>query len=414
MSLVAETAAPPKSGRTDRDGRWLLAVFLVLFALYAATARWTTPYFVDAYTNVLQAHAFASDGSPIVDEAEGLTAEKYRGELVWLAESSRGPASQYPPGVGLYAAPFYLLDTSLTPTEATFSHDGVTETVELQVPALWPAAVAAALSAALAMTLLAATLGPLLGRRATLVAVAVAALGTGTWSIAANMLWQHGPAMMCISAGLYLASRDRFVGSGVAFAAALLVRPHTALVAAGVGLVVGWRRRSLRPVAAMAVPGLVALVGLVVYNDWLWGAAGVSGGYGSTFSDRAVETPFWILGQRLVEGVIHPRYGMAMTSPFLVLGAVAMVARRRQAPDWAVGAAIGGLAYLLVQYQANRVSGGEGFFGYRYPLEALMAAAPMMALTLHAWLADRPRRTQAFVVLAGLSIAMHAVGAVTT
>ena len=103
-----------------------------------------------------------------------------------------------------------------------------------------------------------------------------------------------------------------------------------------------------------------------------------------------------------------------MTSPFFLVGFVAMVAARRGTPDWAVGAAIGGVAYLLIQYKANRVSGGGGFFGYRYPLEALMAMAPMMAITVRSWLGDDRLRVRIFAALAILSIAMHGYGAVTT
>lgn len=411
---VGPRSAAGASGTTTNPSRWLVVAFFGLFALYAVTARWSPPYFVDAYTNVLQAHSMADTGSPVLEDADELLEDKYRGELVWVVESVHGPASQYPPGVGIWAAPFYLFDTSVEDVTATFDNEGTPERVDLRVPSFAPAAIAAALSAALAMLFFGLTLSNVVSRRTAQVAVGVAALGTGTWAIAANMLWQHGPAMMCIAAGTFFASRDRFKASGVAFAAALLIRPHTAVIAAGIGLVAAWRRRSVRPLLELGIPGALCVVGLVIYNDWLWGTPGISGGYGGTFSNRVANTPVWVVGERLIESVFHPTYGMAATSPVLLLCFMALVARRRDAPDWAVGAALGGLVYLLIQYKANRVSGGGGFFGYRYPLEALMAAAPMMAITLRSWIGDDRFRLRIFGVLAGVSIVFQAYGAITT
>lgn len=401
--------------RNDTGGHRLGMLLLLLLVLFGATATWSPPYVVDAYTNALQARAFADDGSPIIEEADHLTAEKYAGELVWIVESPRGTVAQYPPGVMLWTAPFYLLDTSLEPVDAEFSNAGVPEAVSFESPSLVPAALAAITAATLAMAFFGLTLRGRLSERATLTAVSVAALGTGTWSIAANMSWQHGPAMMAISAGVLLASRDRFAASGVAFAFALLIRPHTAVIAAAVGLFCAVKRRQLRPLFGIGIPSLLGLAALVAYNDWLWGSPSLAGGYGGSFAERATtQSPFLVLPGRMFASVFDPTVGMAWTSPFLLLGFWAMVSHRKAAPDWAKGAALGGLGYLLIQYQANRVSGGVGFFSYRYPLEALMAAAPMMAMTLRSWAAEDRLRQRLFMVAAGAAVAAHGFGAITT
>ena len=67
-----------------------------------------------------------------------------------------------------------------------------------------------------------------------------------------------------------------------------------------------------------------------------------------------------------------------------------------------------------MQFQANRLSGGEGFFGYRYPLEALAASAPLLVIAAYAWIGDDERRRRMAVAFAVLSIAMHAFGSVAT
>jgi hypothetical protein len=50
------------------------------------------------------------------------------------------------------------------------------------------------------------------------------------------------------------------------------------------------------------------------------------------------------------------------------------------------GAAIGGLIYLLLQYKMNRYL--PEFIPYRYPLEALVASAPLWFASYFYWLKD--------------------------
>ena len=61
--------------------------------------------------------------------------EKYRGRLAWVVASPRGPAAQYPPGVALWAAPFYYFDTSLSSVDVTYDNAGVAEPVTIRSPA---------------------------------------------------------------------------------------------------------------------------------------------------------------------------------------------------------------------------------------------------------------------------------------
>ena len=76
------------------------------------------------------------------------------------------------------------------------------------------------------------------------------------------------------------------------------------------------------------------------------------------------------------------------------------------------GSAVGGLLYLLLQLKANRYSGGEGFWGYRYPLETLAASAPLLLLSYREWLlAQSELMRKAFKALVALSVAMTALGA---
>ncbi len=70
------------------------------------------------------------------------------------------------------------------------------------------------------------------------------------------------------------------------------------------------------------------------------------------------------------------------------------------------------MLHLLVRLKANRYSGGSGFWGYRYPLEALAAAAPLLLLAYTEWVQRQSkliRKVFRWLVLA--SILLTATGA---
>ncbi|MEM7287933.1 MAG: hypothetical protein AAF480_16395, partial [Actinomycetota bacterium] len=233
-------------------------------------------------------------------------------------------------------------------------------------------------------------------------------------SVASDSLWQHGPGMMLILAGLYAASRDRFALGGLAFAAAILVRPHIAVIAAGVGLTTSLRRRDVRPALTMGAVAGAGLGSLLVYNRIVWGELSIAGGYSDAFTERLTSfTPLTLLG-RFVGFFVDLEVGILVFSPILVVSLLGLPKVVRGAPDWMLGGALGGLAYLAVQFQANRLSGGEGFFGYRYPLEALAASAPLLVVAAYAWVGEDDKRKRIAIAFAVLSVAMHAFGSVAT
>lgn len=391
----------------------VLSVTAALFGLYLLTASYSNPYGTDALTNAAQARAFADDQDPILEELDGLEAPQFRGVVAWFTESPNGTTSQYPPGTAFWTAPFYLVDSSYERITLFDDSSGERVPIELAVPSTYvPAAVAAGLSVALAIGFFGLTLSAYLSRRNTLLAMGVAGLGTSAWSVAADEIWQHGPAMMCISAGNFFASKNRFGASGFAFAAAILIRPHTAVVAAGIGVAVAIRRRSIREILTMGVISGLGLVALIAYNNAVFDSYSISGGYGSVFADRFVNDSPLTMFTRLGASLTHLRVGMLWYSPFLIFVFIAAVVHRRSCPDWSVGAAVGSVIYLLIQFRANRVTGGAGFFSYRYPLEALMAAGPMLAIAASMWLPKGERRRVWFTIAAVFSVAVHGVGAV--
>ena len=393
--------------------RWLAPTLAGLAALFLLTATWSPPYFVDAYTNALQARSFAT-GSVAVDGYDDYLQPPYQGQVTWLVSSESGVTSQYPPGTALWAAPFYLLDASVEEQLVRVEIDDEVTELTIPVPSLLPAGLAAVASVIVMLGFLGATLQQLMPAKHARWGLLVAALGTGVWSIAADMLWQHGPAMMGISAGVYFASRRAYAASGLGFSFAILVRPHTAVIAAAIGLTMAIRQRRWRPVAAIGATSVLGLVGLALYNRAVFGAASISGGYGNTFTDRFTSSPIDAIFGRAIGLFVDDQVGLFFYSPVLIIAFLGLWAARSQTPDWALGAAIGAVIYMLIQIRANRISGGDGFFGYRYPLEALVAAGPMLVVSARAWVRDDKLRRTVLAGVAAASVAIHATGAITT
>jgi hypothetical protein len=143
----------------------------------------------------------------------------------------------------------------------------------------------------------------------------------------------------------------------------------------------------------------MGMIALLAYNDAVFHELSVQGGYSSQFGEGLIAEPGlgWFL-RNVAGGLVDPKHGLLPWAPFLLVLVPATVFARRHLPDWCIGSALGGALYLLVQFRANRFSGGEGHLGYRYPLEFLTAAAPALAVGYYHWVRERPPAQRLLVV----------------
>ncbi len=395
------------------DFRFFLLIFTPLLALYLATTMWSPPNHIDPFTNRVTAWSLGTQGTFILDDFVHLTEPDFLGNIAWIVPAGESAASQYPPGTALLAAPLYAVWPQNADLESLsgLNRPDVAP-VELLIPPIAPAAITASLAVAAAIGLLGVAFRRLDSTSGFALAGAyVAGLGTSAWSVAADRLWQHGPAMLWIALALVLARR-RVLASGFAFGAAVLTRPPTAVIAAATGLYRGWKERSIRPVVLTGVGALVGVGLFLAYNQAVFGSLSISAGYGTTFQDRALDGDLASYAKNVFLGVFSASRGFLIWSPFLLVLIPGLPAAWKAAPSWVRGSAIGGLLYLLIQYKANRFSGGSGFYSYRYPLEMLTAAAPLLYLSFKEWVEPRPRPLRIFLALAIASVVIHGVGAV--
>lgn len=308
------------------------------------------------------------------------------------------------PGVAYWAASAYAL--------ATVSGDQPTPAHPFLVDPT-PARVTAAITAAAVVGALFMLLRTLVSPSAALAATLVVATGTSLWSVAANAMWPHGPAMLALVGMLLAWRRQHPLAAATCAGVAVLVRPHLLLA---VVLLAGWAiwRERAQDGAWLAAGGLVGVLGLSAYTWWAFGSPLPVAGYDAPghLHGLLAQTP-WATARELGLALGSPTRGLLVASPVLVPGLVAMVSQWRRLPGWTQASAVAALVHLVVQVRAVGHIGGDGFVAYRISLESVALAAPaLVAATMelvrrhHGWLV-------AVALLSSVSIGIHAWGAAT-
>ncbi len=202
----------------------------------------------------------------------------------------------------------------------------------------------------------------------------------------------------------------------------MLIRPSLALVAAITGLARSWTARRIVPALVIGALTAAGLGAYLLYSHHYWSGSGgpaqdgafnvtATHNYGQTLANWSpAEIGHYAI--RIAGALASPGRGVLVGAPFLLLLVPGLRAAWRTAPGWVRAAAVGGIAYLLVQLKAEIFSGGIHFWSYRYPLEALTLCAPLLVLAWQSWTAHTPMRRAGFAALVSVAVGMQAVGAV--
>lgn len=379
----------------SRSALWW-TVFLPLELLYSLTVR-TDPRQMspDPVAVVPSAWALARHGTPVVPRP------------LWNADTSWAVAwdpthvvSGRAPGLLLLGAPSYAIWPGAGPDD------------EL------PASLTAALLTAAAVATLALVFAKLVSRRVALFAALVVGLATTTWTVSGSALWPHGPDQLFLAFSMLALAGGAAARTGFGFALAALVRPPTAIAAAAMGLGLSWSKRSVQPAVLVGAITSLGLAGFGVWATVFWqapsggtGAAQVTThGYQGRFFDVS-PTALLELTRKIVQCLVAPNHGILAFSPFLLALAPGVRAAWRAAPHWVRSSAVGGALYLVIQMKSEPFDGGAYFWGYRYPLESLSLAAPLLLLAWTHWTSRSPRRRATFAALVVVSVALQVIGA---
>ena len=237
----------------DRASRWpALAVFLGSLVVYGASAARNT-ISADVWTAYVAANRVLDVGRPRLD-ATGVPGWNDSPFLpVWVMTAPDGhEVIGRAPGVIAAVLPGYWISGGTTPT-------------------MLPGALTAALLTALSVTLFYLCVRTHLSQTHALVSTVALGFTTPVWSISADGVWPHTLTVLGLTGMAWAAARDRWWLVGLFASVAMWGRIHIAVIAAVVGLLVGWSRR--RPDITVKV-GLVTAASIVlmsVWSRWMYG-----------------------------------------------------------------------------------------------------------------------------------------------
>jgi hypothetical protein len=348
-----------------RDLTHMLLIAVVIVPLFMINGRWTAFGNFDVIAADLPAWSLVNRGSLDIssDVAEG---DARVALSRWFVQGENGElVSNRPPGLIGIAVPAYLLLGNKKP----FSNG--------------PGTAVAVLTTALAVLITWKILKPLVGRAFATGSSLVLALGTTTWWISSSELWPHGPGQLWAALATMGLMSGAYARSGAFFGLSIVTRPITAIFPALTGVAEGWRTRSWRPLIAVGGASSLGLIALLIFNRWTFGTWSVIGGYSDNFTVGAMDR--FTIGsylRNLADMLVMPYNGLLICSPIVLVAGVGAALGRKSIPGWAKSTSLAAIAYLIFHAMLNRASGGMPAF-YRYPLEPLILACPLLAMGAH-------------------------------
>lgn len=229
------------------------------------------------------------------------------------------------------------------------------------------ASLIASLSVAVMFLLLSRRVSPGL---ALLLAIAYA-LGTNTWAISSQALWQHGLSQLCLASCLLLltgkCTRPRSFAAALLCGLAVASRPPVIFFAVAMAAY-GWRWSAGERRFALAGIGLPALL-LLAYNFAFLGS--ILGGYSSTVGATGGPDHFRFSLVAGVAGLLFsPGRGLFVFSPFLGFLLLLVAPRRRRGLS-SLDALLLGAVIMQVLFFAKLDWRGGASWGPRWLTDAL-------------------------------------------
>jgi hypothetical protein len=234
------------------------------------------------------------------------------------------------------------------------------------------------------------------------------AFGTAVWSLNSRSLFQHGAAVLFITAALaaLLSGRARLVGvAGLLLGLAVATRPTNIVIALALAVYVFRHERRAFPVFA-ALAGIPAA--LTAWYSWAYWGTPLALGQGQGLNGFTASEPLIAAAGLLVS----PNRGLLVFSPIFLfsLGYSVYLVRRRTGPPL-LHYLIWSSALLYGLYTMWGDWAGGHTYGYRYLIELVPGLMLVLAACWPRFILPRPAMRLAFMLALVFSIYVNGLGA---
>ena len=367
---------PPRTPRAQ-----LLGLFLIALVVYLSNARLVGQ--VDGRAAPRMAMSLLREGNLDLDEFTGHCLEGLAAQLPYVQKIDGHYYSKWSPAAAVVYLPFYAIP-AWTGMQTTVPDDRNPAAVKENKAFRWVGKIAAATIAALTAIIVLLALRRLCPPAPAMLLAILYAFGMSAWPINAQDTWQHGPGALMLSLGLLGAlccrrEGGRFgttVAAALALGMATAVRPTNATLALPLGVLL-LIRSPRRYWAAVIAAGLIAPLGLLAYNEWIFGAP-LGGGYADAYEGSPWTTPLHLGAAGLL---ISPSRGLLLFTPataFVIYG-VWRAVRRPGSRLFTIALSAGCAAHLAIMGMWSGWFGGWAY-GPRFLAEVMPLAVALIAL----------------------------------
>jgi hypothetical protein len=322
--------------------------------------------------------------------------------------------SSYPIVVPVLATPLYLPAYLLTKL-AGIPIDMGNHTFFLMAYAMEK--LSAGFIAALAGVIFYLLLREMFDRKVSLIGLVIFALGTSTWTIGSQGLWQHGMSELLLCLTMYVIVKNQrsqksinYVFLGILGGLTVFDRPTNAILVIPVLYYV--LRGKLKGMAAYGVSLAVVALPFLAYNMYFFGSFfGVYGGYGLAFDGQSLE--------RIAGLLFSPSRGLLIYTPVAALALLgAFYVRTLEERTFRHVLCLYGLIALgtILAYSTFSVWWGGGCYGPRFLTDIIPIIVLFVVLFVNeamGWPDGNKKKAAlaAICVLVVASIAVQAIGA---
>ena len=400
-------AATARPGRGDR--RLALDALVVgLLALLAYSANLRDISTGDSFPARFLPLALLSHGTLYLDSVAQAARMEHKTGAYWLVAARDGHiASRYPIVTPLLVTPLYV------PTALYLSHHGWGDLRRVEIAGELTEKFAAAVVAAASAALMYLLLRRRMRRGRALLLTLAFALGTETWAISSQALWQHGAAELLAIVALLAASgeptRVALVVAGIASGLLIANRPPDLVLAGAFALYAPFWARPWWRALWFAAGTALSLALLALYNYGCFGT--FRGGYGVGVGEIFYH-PFWA---GLAGELFSPGKGLFVYMPFLLFLALYLQflppTLRRElpspGPEGRLALCVAAAAFLQVLVYAKSDWRAGWCYGPRFATDML----PLLVWLLAPIVESLGRRgLAAFAALTCVAIFIQAIG----